>query len=161
MRARVTVAELPRARFAEAAALVAAQPLFERYGTTAAGLERAWRHAGAAQEHLLGATDAGPVLGVAWLVARGAFARSPYLRLLAVAPTAAGRGVGTLLMDACERWAFALADDLFLLVNEDNAAATRFYERRGYQAIGGVHDYVRPGLHETIMRKRRPRSPTG
>ncbi len=155
-----TVAALAPERFAEAAALVASQPLFERYGTTAASLERAWHALAATEALVLGALDEGRVIGVAWLVPRGAFARSPYLRLLAVAPDAAGRGVGGLLMEAGEGWAFARADDLFLLVNEDNAAAIGFYERRGYRAIGQVHDYVRPGLHERIMRKRRPSSPT-
>ena len=153
-----TVGELPIERFPEAAALVGAQPLFSRYGTTATGLEQAWRAGVAAEERVLGAVEEGRLLGVAWLAPRGAFARSPYLRLLAVAPDAAGRGIGTQLMEACERWAFARADDLFLLVNDDNVAAIGFYARRGFRAIGHVHGYVLPDLHETIMRKRRPSS---
>jgi [ribosomal protein S18]-alanine N-acetyltransferase len=154
------IVELSERAHREAALLVAEQPLFARYGATVEALERAWRAGFEAGDLFKAALIDGRVVGVAWLVPSGAFARSPYLRLLAVAPTVAGRGVGTVLLQACEDWAFERADDLFLLVNDDNEAAHRFYERRGFEAIGRVHGYVLPGLDETIMRKRRP-SPMG
>jgi len=152
------IVDLPARAHREAAALVAGQPLFERYGATAEVLERSWRAGVEAGDRLKAAIVDGRVVGVAWLVPKGAFARSPYLRLLAVATTAAGRGVGTALLAACEAWAFERADDLFLLVNAHNEGARSFYERRGFVAIGQVHGYVLPELDETIMRKRRPSS---
>lgn len=152
------IVDLPPHSLADAARIVAALPLFERYGATAEALERAWRAGLEAGDRFEAAVLDGRIVGVAWLVPSGAFARSPYLRLLAVASTAAGRGIGTALLDACEAWAFERADDLFLLVSDDNEDARGFYERRGFVAIGGIHDYVLPGLDETIMRKRRPSS---
>lgn len=143
----------------EAAALVAGDALFARYGATAESLEAAWRAGLESGDRILAAVASGAVVGVAWLVPHGAFARSPYLRLLAVGQGVAGRGVGSALLLACEDLAFAAADDLFLLVSETNDAARRFYERRSFVEIGRVHDYVRPGLHDIVMRKRRP-SPT-
>ena len=153
-----SIIDLPPQSLRDAATLVAEQPLFERYGATVEALERAWRVGIEAGDRFEAAVLDGRILGVAWLVPSGAFARSPYLRLLAVASTAAGRGIGTALMDACEAWAFERADDLFLLVNDDNEGARGFYERRGFEAIGRIHDYVLPGLDETIMRKCRPSS---
>jgi len=150
------IVDLPERAHRQAASLVAAQPLFQRYGATVETLERAWRAGLEAGDRFKAALVDGQVVGLAWLVPSGAFARSPYLRLLAVAAPAAGRGVGTVLLQACEDWAFERADDLFLLVNDDNEPARRFYERRGFVAIGQVHGYVLPGLDETIMRKRRP-----
>jgi ribosomal protein S18 acetylase RimI-like enzyme len=89
------------------------------------------------------------------VVPRGAFGRSPYLRLLVVAPDAVGRGVGSALMEAFEAAAFAAAADAFLLVTYDNDAAQRFYLRRGYVEVGRLPDYVRPGITEVVLRKRR------
>ena len=151
-----SIVALPPESLRDAATLVAGLPLFERYGATAEALERAWRAGLEAGDQLEAAVLDGRVVGVAWLVPSGAFGRSPYLRLLAVASTADGRGIGTALLAACESWAFERADDLFLLVNDDNEGARSFYERRGFVAIGRIQDYVLPGLDETIMRKRRP-----
>lgn len=154
----LSIRDLVAHELPDAATLVARQPLFERYGATAEALEGAWRAGLEAGDRLMAAVADGSVVGVAWLVPRGAFARSPYLRLLAVATAAAGHGIGTVLLQACEDWAFEGADDLFLLVNDDNEAARRFYEQRGFVVTGRVQDYVLPGLDETIMRKRRPSS---
>jgi GNAT superfamily N-acetyltransferase len=142
------------------AALVEGHPLFERYGLRPAGLaatlERAIERGDA-----VSVEDAGDgPRGFAWWTPTGAFARSPYLRLLVVAADATGAGVGARLMDAVEHGAFAVATDLFALANVDNAGARRFYARRGYAEVGRLDDYVAPGLHEVVLRKRRP-APTG
>ncbi len=138
------------------AALVVGHALFARYGLDAAGLETALRAGTATGDQVLCACDGSELLGMAWLVATGAFARSPYLRLLAIAGRAVGSGVGSRLMEAVEGSAFARSDDLFLLVNDDNRSARRFYAGRGYVVVGHLRDYLRPGVHETIMRKHRP-----
>jgi ribosomal protein S18 acetylase RimI-like enzyme len=130
-------------------------PLFERYGLTAGGLEGSLRDAWAAGDGLLVAAEDGDrPIGFAWWVPRGAFARSPYLRLLVVAAAATGRGIGAALMEAVEGRARATGPDLFLLVTAENVAAQRFYERRGYRPVGRLEDYVRPGIAEILMRKR-------
>lgn len=138
------------------AVLVEGHPLFERYGvrppTLAASLARAIDRG----EPVEVATEGPAARGFAWWTPTGAFARSPYLRLLVVAPDATGAGVGARLMDAVEAAAFAVATDLFALANVDNPGARRFYARRGYAEVGRLDDYVAPGLHEVVLRKRRP-----
>jgi ribosomal protein S18 acetylase RimI-like enzyme len=42
---------------------------------------------------------------------------------------------------------------VFLLVATWNAGARRFYERRGYQRIGEITDYLRRGITEVVYRK--------
>lgn len=147
--------------------LAGRHPLFARYGLDAASLSRSLTGASTRGDELVVAADERGPLGFAWWVPRGAFARSPYLRLLVVAPEATGRGIGGALLDAVEARAAPMAADLFLLVTHDNVAAQRFYARRGYAEVGRLADYVVAGITEIVLRKRlspvavRPPTPTG
>lgn len=141
-------------------ALVVGHRLFERYGLTPLALTRGLAAGLAAGDAVTVLEDDGRPVGFSWSVPRGGFGRAPYLRLLVVGAGATGRGVGTTLMDDFEARAFAFADDVFLLVTHDNAAALRFYRERGYRCVGRIDDFVRPGLHELILRKRRPADPS-
>ena len=96
-------------------------------------------------------TDDG-IVGFAWVVHRGAFDRSAYLRLIAVRADSHGRGVGRALMADVEAAVLGKAA-LMLLVTKDNAAARGFYERMGYQLIGTLPSYVQPGVDECIYFK--------
>jgi GNAT superfamily N-acetyltransferase len=136
--------------------LAVGQPLFVRYGLEAGGLLSSLSGALAKGDGLLLAEELGRPLGFAWWSPRGAFARSPYLRLLVVAAEASGRGVGGSLLGAVETRAFGRAADLFLLVTEENHGARRFYGRHGYRDVGTLPDCVVPGITEVLMRKRRP-----
>ncbi len=139
------------------AALVQDHPLFAPYGLTAERLAASLAKALTQCDGLLAARVEGQPAGFAWFLERGAFGRSAYLRLLVVAAAVAGKGVGTALMDAVEAEVFQRGADLFLLVNQTNADAQAFYERRGYVRVGELRDYVAPGLHELLYRKRAAR----
>ncbi|MFN2321677.1 MAG: N-acetyltransferase family protein [Trueperaceae bacterium] len=138
------------------AALVDGHPLFERYGVRSADLAASLARAIEHGERVCVDDDTAGPRGFAWWTPTGTFARSPYLRLLVVAANATGEGVGARLMDAVEQGAFAVANDLFALANADNEGARRFYTRRGYVEVGRLEDYVAPGLHEVVLRKRTP-----
>ena len=128
-------------------------PLMQRYGQT---LERASTHFKIALERgdwLLTADGESPACGFAWVMPRGTFGRSPYLRLIGVRLEMEGRGIGARLLDAMERKAADIADDLFLLVSDFNVDAQRFYQRRGYEQIGALPDYVLPEVSELLFRK--------
>jgi len=101
----------------------------------------------------------GVALGFVWILPRGAFHHSDYIRLIGVSERARGRGVGAALMDAAEGDAFAARRDMFLLVSDFNLAAQAFYRHRGYVQIGALADYVTPGNTELLMRKRWPTPP--
>lgn len=159
--ASVAVRPLTEDDVAICARWVDEHPLFVPYGMTSAILASSLRTAFEGGEGLLVAeattgSEPGSLLGLAWFLTKGAFSRSGYLRLLLVSERATGGGIGRALMGAVETAVFADATDLLLLVNKDNVGAQRFYERLDYTRIGELDDYVAPGLHEYIYRKRRP-----
>jgi ribosomal protein S18 acetylase RimI-like enzyme len=129
-------------------------PLMQRYGQT---LERATTNFKIGLERgdwLLTADSETPACGFAWVIPRGTFGRSPYLRLIGVRADMAGSGIGARLLDAMEARAAEVADDLFLLVSDFNEGAQRFYRRQGYVQIGAIPDYVLPQVSELVFRKR-------
>jgi ribosomal protein S18 acetylase RimI-like enzyme len=150
----VEIRDAGRDDLAALSRLAGGHALFTRYGVDAAALERSLTIAVAGGDALLLAAEERRPLGFAWWVALGAFARSPYLRLLVVAPEATGRGIGGALLDAVEVRAAPMAQDLFLLVTHDNLSAQRFYARRGYAEVGRLDDYVVAGATEVVLRKR-------
>ena len=86
-----------------------------------------------------------PPLALAWYRPKGGFDPG-YLRLLAVAETAQGRGLGSLLMGFLEARGLE-----FVLAERANAQALRFYARRGFQEVGRLPGFVRPGREEVIL----------
>ena len=134
---------------AACAALVASTPLWQRYGYDAARCAADLGAALARKDDLHVAVDGAAVLGLAWVLPRGGFGRSPYLKLLAVAESARGLGVGALLLRAAEH-----RGELFLLVSDFNRGARRFYRREGYRRLGALPDYVVPGVTELLLHRR-------
>lgn len=94
----------------------------------------------------------GPVVGyvVAWFAAgEGEIAN------VAVAPSARGRGIGGMLLDA----AIAAAGDhgaeaLYLDVRESNARARSLYDARGFVEVGRRRRYYRRPAEDAIVLRR-------
>lgn len=64
------------------------------------------------------------------------------------------RGVGSLLMDAAERWAHAQGVGMIgLETAQDNVAAQSFYRHRGYRKIGEIAQYYADGTAAWVMLK--------
>ncbi len=118
----------------------------EVYRAAELGDEEYLEHVGRADDRALRACllvaqgeDSGSLLGTITLaVAGGDYADiaqpgEAELRMLAVAPAAAGRGIGRCLVEAChERAAAAGAWQMVCSVEKQNARALRFYARLGY-----------------------------
>jgi ribosomal protein S18 acetylase RimI-like enzyme len=132
-------------------AIVDATPLWRRYGLDGAALGRRLVES---PDVVLVAEVGGRCAGFAWVMRRGAFGRSAYLRLIAVDPALRGVGVGVPLLRAFEAVAAEASPDAFLLVSDFNRDAQRFYRREGYVEIGRIDDYVVPGVSELLFRKR-------
>jgi GNAT superfamily N-acetyltransferase len=67
----------------------------------------------------------------------------PYLVGVYVTPSCRGRttGMADALLDAVIAWAQGRGDRLLLEVHEDNPAAIRYYERRGFAFTGRTRPY--------------------
>lgn len=138
------------------ARIVAAESLFRAYGWDESqarqSLAAALRDPRA---EVLVADLAGELGGFAWFVARGAFDRSGYLRLIATSAAARRRGVGRRLVGELEKRHLSRGG-IVLLVTASNGAARRFYEGLGYRYVGDLPGYVRPELDECIYFKAAP-----
>ncbi len=136
-----------------AGALIGTNELWRRYAYSperaAADLARAI----AAGDLVLGAF-AEHLLGLAWVMPAAGFGRSPYLKLLAVAPSEHSRGVGARLLEATLEHFRGKASWYFLLVSDFNEGAQRFYQRHGFAQVGGLPDFVLPGVSELIYWRR-------
>ena len=136
---------------------LAALPLMQRYGRSAAALAGDL-HAGLARgDGLLVSRDdpGGGPTGLAWYLPAGTLGLGGYLRLLAVAPAGQGRGTGAALLAGFEAAvARAGSRHAFLLVSDFNAAAQRFYLTRGYLQVGCLPGLVLPDVDELILWKR-------
>ena len=134
-------------------AIVGATPLWQRIGL---GAERTATLLAAAAERgeTVLVVDDGGVSGFAWIDARGAFGRSAYLRMIAVAPDRRSAGLGARLMDAFETIAATEDGHAFLMVTDTNTDARRFYRRCGYVEVGRVPGYVSPDVVELVLWKR-------
>lgn len=147
------------------ARIVAADPLWQRYGVTLPSARRTFgralaqtargRDAVRTAGEVAVATLAGRVLGFIWYRLDGTFHHSGYIRWLAVVPEARRRGVGRRLVRYAEARIFRQGPNVFLTVSDFNTAARRFYERLGYAEVGAIGDYVVPGITERLFRKTR------
>lgn len=134
--------------------IVEGQGLFQLYGLDGSAATRLLQAAlDEGRSDLRVATDhAGEVFGFAWMIPRGAFDRSGYLRLIATDPARRRGGVGRSLMGAMEATHLRLGG-ITALASSDNERAQTFFERMGYKQVGTLPAYIRPGLDELIFYK--------
>ncbi len=138
---------------AACAALVASEPLWQRYGVSRARAAALLRGALRRGEPVQVAVRGTQVVGFVWFQVRGTFGHSGYVRWIVTAPSVRGRGVGAALLRAAEQRILRHGANVFLLVSHFNRRAQRFYRAMGYERVGVLRDYVRPGIHEHVYRK--------
>jgi len=138
---------------ANLAAWMVRVPLWQRYGMTIDGISSQFQKAITEQASIY-VIEHDAVSGFAWYVSQGAFARSPYLKLIGIHPQYRNMGIGKQLLTYVESACQQFSDQIFLLVSDFNSDAQRFYKRRGYQHIGTIPAYVLPDVAELIYHKR-------
>ncbi len=136
-------------------AIVCNSPIGIRYGFINEKISAELRKAAVSDDIIIVAENGGAIAGFAWIAPRGAFCSAPYLRLIAVDEKVRGSGIGSALLKKFEECTKDTGKDLFLLVSNFNKQAIAFYERYGYQRIGKIPDFARPGITEILMIKRR------
>ena len=139
----------------EAAQIVQENPLWERYEYGADEAFHSFTNAlGNQDEMLLVATEPqGEIVGFAWVQPSGGLGRAGYLRLIGVAPTHHGQGIGEQLIQAAEDK--CVGGTMMLLVSDFNERGQQFYERMGYKRAGELEAFVLSDVNEILMWKRK------
>jgi ribosomal-protein-alanine N-acetyltransferase len=91
------------------------------------------------------------IVGFTILNMNGAFVG--YLQSVCVAPQWRGKGIGSQLMDFAEKRILSETPNVFICVSSFNKGVQRSYERRGYEVIGELKDYIVLGHSEILLRK--------
>jgi ribosomal protein S18 acetylase RimI-like enzyme len=91
------------------------------------------------------------IAGFTVLNMRGAFVG--YIQSVCVAAQWRNKGIGGHMMDFVEKRIFSETPNVFICVSSFNRRAQRLYERRGYEAIGELKDFIVPGHSEILLRK--------
>jgi ribosomal protein S18 acetylase RimI-like enzyme len=137
------------------AALISGSSPWTQYGTTydvaverlSAGMQRD-------TTTLIAVDDRNTLLGFVWIINRGMFDFSGYIRWIVVDSNQRGNRIGQMLIEAAETHVRQSAREIFLLCSDFNVDARRFYERNGYMQVGALPDLVLPGVVEILYRKR-------
>ena len=142
------------------ARIVVTDPLWRRYRLTLPRARRVLREAmgrrvGRSRDRaeLAVATLDRSVVGFVLYHLHGTFHSSGYVRWIAVATQARGRGVGRALMRHAEAHIFRTGPNVFLTVSDFNRRAQSFYRTLGYRNVGAIPNYVIPGITELLYRK--------
>lgn len=95
--------------------------------------------------------DRGEVVGVLILAMQGAFVG--YIQTVCVAGEHRGRGLGSRLLAFAEERIFQESPNAFICVSSFNPRARALYERRGFEPVGELRDYIVRGHSEWLLRK--------
>lgn len=90
-------------------------------------------------------------LGFVVIKMAGAFVG--YIQIVAVADSCRGMGIGNQLMDFVEKRIFEFSPNAFICVSDFNEKARHLYEKRGYQLLGKLENYLENGFTELLLRK--------
>ena len=99
------------------------------------------------------AHDVNGVTGFTVLDMRGLVAG--YIQILCVRPDCRGQGLGSTLIQWAEERIFRDSPNAFICVSSFNIDARRLYERRGFQTVGVLRDFIIKGHDEILLRKTR------
>lgn len=91
------------------------------------------------------------IVGFTILTMHGAFIG--YLQSVCVAPQWRGKGVGGQLMDYVEKRILSETPNVFICVSSFNERAQKLYERRGYEVVGELKNWIVLGNSEILLRK--------
>jgi len=91
------------------------------------------------------------IAGFTILNMHGAFVG--YIQSVCVAPPWRGKGIGSELMDYVEKRILSETPNVFICVSSFNKRVQNLYERRGYEAIGELKNWIVPGHSEILLRK--------
>lgn len=146
------VAPLDAATSSALAGQLAAIDPWRRYGFSVDRLQRFLSESVAgAPRYLVAVGD--ELAGV--VVLKPGWMFGTYLKLLAVLPTAQGRGLGGAILDWMQREGEARGErNQFVATSAFNAGALRFYERHGFVRVANLPGLINDTETEILLRRR-------
>jgi ribosomal protein S18 acetylase RimI-like enzyme len=76
-----------------------------------------------------------------------------YIQSICISEKYRGRGIGTILMEFCEKRILEFSPNIFICVSVFNHRAKKLYESLGYKLVGELESFLREGFTELLMRK--------
>lgn len=76
-----------------------------------------------------------------------------YVQTLLVSEKYRGRGLSVRILEFCEAHISKVSPNMFICVSAFNDRARVIYERYGFEPVGILKDFVKPGFDELLLRK--------
>ena len=76
-----------------------------------------------------------------------------YIQTLCVSEIYRNKGLGKRLLQFCEERILEISPNIFICVSSFNKGATKLYYEFGFKLVGELHDFVKEGLTELLLRK--------
>jgi len=76
-----------------------------------------------------------------------------YIQTIAIHQNYRGKGYGTQLLQFCEDHILAYSPNIFICVSSFNKGAIQLYTNFGFELIGELKDFIKPGFDELLLRK--------
>jgi ribosomal protein S18 acetylase RimI-like enzyme len=78
---------------------------------------------------------------------------SGYIQTVCVAEKYRGIGIGTKLLEFCEKRILSYSPNIFICVSSFNTGALKLYYSFGFKLVGELEDFVKQGFTELLLRK--------
>ena len=78
---------------------------------------------------------------------------SGYIQTICMAEKYRGMGLGTKLLEFCEKRILQFSPNVFICVSTFNEGARKLYLRFGFKPVGELPNFVKVGFSELLMRK--------
>lgn len=97
------------------------------------------------------ARSGGEIAGFVILQIGGTF--SGYIQTICISENSRGKGLGTKLIEFCEKRTLEFSPNIFICVSSFNKGAFDLYQRLGFRLVGVLDNFVKEGFDELLLRK--------
>jgi len=78
---------------------------------------------------------------------------SGYIQTLCIGENYRNKGLGTKLLEFCEKRILKFSPNIFICVSSFNKGALKLYYEFGFKLVGGLENFVKEGYSELLLRK--------
>jgi len=91
------------------------------------------------------------IIGFVIIQPQGTF--KGYIQTLAINKKYRGKGFGTQMLRFCENRILTYSPNIFICVSSFNKGAIQLYKKFGFELLGELKDFIKPGFDELLLRK--------